>query len=499
MADTDIIREKFFTEGKNKTEISLETGFDRRTIRKYIELEDWNEDITHVSQRESKLDPFKKQIYEWIENDKLQRRKQRHTAFRIFTRLQELYPGSFNCSYKTVANYVAKIKKEIFNTSKGALPLDHIPGEAQVDFGSADFIENGTRYSGKYLVLTFPYSNAGYMQLFHGETYECLAEGMKSIFEYIGGVPSKIWFDNASSMVASILEDGKRNLTDSFTRFKNHYGFEASFCNPGKGNEKGNVENKVGYFRRNLLVPIPEFKNIEEYNKILLEKCDNDMDRIHYSKKISVKSLFNEDSDNLSKLSATPLDIVSYTEARVNNYGKIKLNNGVHTYSVVPRLSKEYVTVCLRAHNITILDTNFKEVVSHRRFYGKETQESMNWIPYLDQIAKYPTAFKYTGIRNMLPDPVKEYIERLDTRNRGEALRILSKITDETSFENGLEVFSKALDYEIKDSDSLITIYNSQITGLPTLEHIPVPDNIPKVEPIKTNLKPYDSLLRSNY
>lgn len=223
------------------------------------------------------------------------------------------------------------------------------------------------------------------------------------------------------------------------------------------------------------------------------------MDRIHYSKKISVKSLFNEDSDNLSKLSATPLDIVSYTEARVNNYGKIKLNNGVHTYSVVPRLSKEYVTVCLRAHNITILDTNFKEVVSHRRFYGKETQESMNWIPYLDQIAKYPTAFKYTGIRNMLPDPVKEYIERLDTRNRGEALRILSKITDETSFENGVEVFSKALDYEIKDSDSLITIYNSQITGLPTLEHIPVPDNIPKVEPIKTNLKPYDSLLRSNY
>ena len=69
----------------------------------------------------------------------------------------------------------------------------------------------------------------------------------------MGGVPTRIWFDNASSMVASIHQDGKRKMRESFARFVNHYGFEAVFCNKGAGIEKGNVENRVGYLRRNYL------------------------------------------------------------------------------------------------------------------------------------------------------------------------------------------------------------------------------------------------------
>jgi hypothetical protein len=36
-------------------------------------------------------------------------------------------------------------------------------------------------------------------------------------------------------------------------RFKCHYGFKSVYCNPASGNEKGSVENAVGYVRRNLL------------------------------------------------------------------------------------------------------------------------------------------------------------------------------------------------------------------------------------------------------
>jgi len=50
------------------------------------------------------------------------------------------------------------------------LPLEHVPGEAQVDFGDADFYENGKLYNGKYLNLSFPYSNKGYTQLFKERT-----------------------------------------------------------------------------------------------------------------------------------------------------------------------------------------------------------------------------------------------------------------------------------------------------------------------------------------
>lgn len=495
MTDTNDIREMFFSEGKTKTEISNKTGFDRKTISKYILQEDWNEPLENNTPRESKLDPFKKEVYSWIENDKNQRVKQRHTAFRVFTRLRNKYKDEFDCSYKTVANYVAIVKKEVYSKNKGTLPLEHNPGEAQVDFGSADFIENGTRYSGKYLALSFPSSNAGYYQFFHGETYECLAQGMKNIFDYIGGVPYKIWFDNASSMVAGFYSDGERKLTDSFIRFKNHYGFEAVFCGRGKGNEKGNVESKVGYFRRNFMVPIPEFKDIEEYNKEVLKLGDSDLKRLHYKKKTSIDILFSKDKKNLLELPKTDFDVVTYKTSRVNNYGKVSLNSGKHTYSVVPREAGNNITVAFRADKVTMLDESLKEIVTHKRLYGDCEQESMDWIPYLEQISKYPTAFKYTGIHKMLPDPVNEYLDRLQKREKGEALKVLAKITKETDFNTGVNIFLKALKYEVNDSDSLISIYYRDCSSFPAMESIPVSPQIPDLKPITINTEMYDSFL----
>ena len=78
----------------------------------------------------------------------------------------------------------------------GFLPLEHPPGEAQVDFGEARFIENGVEYDGYYLNMSYPHSNGGHMQLSKSANQECLLEGMKAVFEHIGGVPTAIWFDN---------------------------------------------------------------------------------------------------------------------------------------------------------------------------------------------------------------------------------------------------------------------------------------------------------------
>lgn len=42
---------------------------------------------------------------------------------------------------------------------------------------------------------------------------------MKRIFEYIGGIPIRLRFDNMTTAVAQVLKDGERVLTDGFTRF----------------------------------------------------------------------------------------------------------------------------------------------------------------------------------------------------------------------------------------------------------------------------------------
>ena len=79
MTETHDIRTKYYDEGKNITLVARETGFDRKTVRKYINRKDWNQKAP-VSDKPSILDPFKPLIDQWLENDKQQRRKQRHTA-----------------------------------------------------------------------------------------------------------------------------------------------------------------------------------------------------------------------------------------------------------------------------------------------------------------------------------------------------------------------------------------------------------------------------------
>ena len=180
MTEVHNLRKLYYDEGKNITEISKQTGRDRKTVRQSLNKEDWNENQPHplTGIEFPKLGPFKAEIDGWLMDDKKAKRKQRHTARRVYDRLVAEYPGSFNCSYRTVAGYVGMKRKEIYGKRAGYLPLEHIPGETQADFGDAQYYEGGQLYSGKYLNLSFPYSNQGYFQLFRGENQECLLEGL---------------------------------------------------------------------------------------------------------------------------------------------------------------------------------------------------------------------------------------------------------------------------------------------------------------------------------
>lgn len=89
--------------------------------------------------------------------------------------------------------------------------------------------------------MTLPYSNAGFVQIFRGETQEYLLEGMKKIFQHMGRVPSEIWFDNLSAAV-KVRNKKERKLNETFESFCSHYSFKPVFCNLSAGNEKGYVK-----------------------------------------------------------------------------------------------------------------------------------------------------------------------------------------------------------------------------------------------------------------
>ena len=495
------IREMYYQQDKNISEIASETGFNWKTVKKYVDMEDFSSPPPKPASEdshESKLDAFKPLIDSWLEADKLAPRKQRHTAKRVFSRLQKEAAG-FDCSYRLVAMYVSHKKKELhLNKKDGSIPLEHRPGEAQVDFGYADFYENGKLYhDAKYLVISFPYSNGGYLQLNYGENLECLLEGLVAMFEYIGGVPAEIWFDNTRTIVTEIIKGGGRNVTERFQRFCEHYRFKPVFMNPESGWEKGNVENKVGYLRRNELVPIPRFESLKEENKYLLTQCDADMKREHYDDDSGrfISELFEEDKARLISLPSVPFDTALYTVARTDKYGKFTLDNGKHRYSASPAFSECTINLKITSTQVIVMDADMTEIVRHKRLYGDD-HERMDWLPYLSYIAKKPRSLRNSGIYDMMPASMQQYMDSCDNKDRGRALKILAELTSRTGFNSALATVDEAIRFHATDPDSLESLYRrtySEVPIMPPISASELPSQ--KIIPFRNELKELDALL----
>lgn len=496
------IRDLYYGQDKSLKEIADIEKLDWRTVRKYVDMEDFNEtpQSPDEEQPSSKLDQFKPLIDKWLTEDKKAPRKQRHTAKRVHNRLKEEAEG-YDCSYRLVATYVAERKKELRLKKKdGYLPLEHHPGEAQADFGYADFYENGKlHHEAKYLVLSFPYSNGGYLQLNYGENMECLLEGLVAMFEYIGGVPTEIWFDNTRTIVTEIIKGGGREVTERFQRFCEHYRFKPVFMNPESGWEKGSVENKVGYLRRNELVPVPQFEQLSAKNRELLAACDKDMGREHYDDVDNrfISELFLEDKAAFLPLPSVPFDTSLYTTARTDKYGKFTLDAGKHRYSASPAFCEETVRLHITSSEVIVMDSDLHEVVRHRRLYGDD-HESMDWIPYLRYIARKPRSLKNSGIYDMMPDSMRLYMDGCDSKDRGKVLKVLAELTGRSGFEGALTAVGKAIEHHAMDPDSLMNLYRCTYMDVPPLPPIKPSAGIPSMKAISfpSDLGVLDAVLK---
>jgi transposase len=479
--------------GKSYRKIAEETGHNFETVKKYVERNDFNLESKPTKRRRSKLEPYKELIDSWLESDLKSKPKQRHTAQRIYNRLKEMYREEFKVSDRAIREYVSRRKKEIGLNTEGYLPLEHPPGEAQVDFGEAQFIEKGILYDGYYLNLSFPYSNAGMLQVFKGQNQECLLEGLKDIFNFTGGCPTAIWFDNMSTVVNEIRKQGKRDINKGFLRFIMHYGFASNFCNPNSGHEKGHVENKVGYHRRNFLVPIPEFEDIRKYNRELLQRCQIDMNRDHYKRAASIAQLFEEDRQAMQSLPRIPFEVCRLEAVKADNYAKVRYEN--QRYSSAPDYAGKQLWLKIGAHQIELLDREYQQIISHERLYG-QPKESMKWIPYLELMARRPTALRYSSFIKELPATIQQYFDQCEYEAKKAALKVLSRMVNHTDVETASQAFETAISKGTTDIDSIWATYVQQTSGIPEAEAINLPTTVPELKEYHPDTSVYDTLLR---
>jgi transposase len=499
MDEIHFIRQLYYEQGKDISAISAETGHDRKTVTKYLDMTDFNSPEPKAYDPEMmcpKLDAYKPLIDEWLTGDRKAPRKQRHTAKRVYHRLQSEVNG-FDCSYRLVAKYVAYRKSQLkLDKGKGYLPLIHHPGEAQADFGAAQFFENSMVRDGKYLVLSFPYSNAGYVQLMYGENAECFMESMDAIFRYIGGVPHEVWFDNTSTIVTKILKNGGRQLTDKFLRFSEHYGFQYRFMNPESGWEKGNVENKVGYSRRNYLVPPPRFTDLSDFNRQILDDCTRDMNREHYHYDQTILERYDEDKKALLPIPDIAFDSARYENAHTDKWGKFTLESGKHEYSVSPDYASSNVWLKITSSHVHVMNMQHNNIVTHKRLYGDSKQSSMEWLPYLKAISRKPRSLFNSGIYDMMPEGMQEYMKTCGSTDRGAILKVLAELTDRTGFDSAVQTVNQALLYQVKDPDSLKNLYRRLYSDVPELPPMPSQNGVPGLRQMPVDLASYDRLLK---
>jgi hypothetical protein len=395
-------------------EITGRTGHHFNTVKKYADREDWNATYKPRKKRETLLGPLKEIIDQWLQEDLKRSRKYRRTGTKIYNGLKAgaEYSKQLTVCKQTVINYVSRRKKELCKkTYSTAMFSLHAMCEAQVDFGKILVVgKSGAEETWHELVVPFPWSNAGFAQVCRYETKECLCEGLQRIFGYIGGVPTRLLFDNMSSAVVHIEAECKRQLTEMFMRFTMHHRFKAEFCNPDSPNEKGNVENKAGYIRRNYLLPPPKIEDPEAFNQTLLQTCSKDMERGHYAKKEQISMLFSAGQEALIPLPRERFRVFTLEKAKTDKYSFIAYDK--NKYSTAPGYAECGMWLEVGAGEIRVLNGQYGLVAVHKRKYGHTAQPTIDFENYIGALSRKPRAFLKPPYFLTLPDAVRDHLNK---------------------------------------------------------------------------------------
>jgi transposase len=303
----------------SKREILRREGVHWKTLTKILKYPEPPGYRMKQSRPKPKIGAYLEQIAQIIESDKSLPKKQRHTAKRIYERIKESgYQGGYTQVREAVRD-IKRRKKEVF------MPLVHNPGEAQVDFGYALAKIAGFLRKVAFFVIALPYSDAFFVMAFERECTESYWEGHSRAFEFFGGVPCRISYDNSRVMVSKIIGTRERKLTDGFLQLQSHYLFREHFCRVARPNEKGVVEGVVKFARLNFFVPVPQAGDLDELNKKLASMCRDDMGRRLRGKSGTKAELIVEDRQVFLPLPPCPFDACRKQPTRANSLSLVRL------------------------------------------------------------------------------------------------------------------------------------------------------------------------------
>jgi transposase len=318
-------------------------ALDARTVAKWASVEQFHPRAGVP--RVSKLDAYKGQVVRWLDTHP-------YSAQQIFQRLHEAgYEGGITI----VKDYVHRIRPR---HQEAFLKLDFAAGEcAQVDWGEYGSIAVGsTRRRLSFFLMVLCYSRLMYLEFTVSQKMEFFLACHENAFAAFGGCPSRIMVDNLKSAVLQRLVGAAPVFNPKYLDFSRHWGFEITPCNVRAGNEKGRVENGVGYVKKNFLagLELADFAAMQPAATLWLDTVANV--RIHGATHQRPIDRFDDERAHLKPLNPAGFDLARVCTVRATKQFRVPLDT--NHYSVPARYAGQRLMLKAYADRVCIYDAD---------------------------------------------------------------------------------------------------------------------------------------------
>jgi len=365
----------------SQREISLKTGIDRKTIRRYArsyglaaaQETEFSKSPTPATGSggpadqkpppwppapEIKIPKLARSACEshgdWIE---AQVRLGRN-AMAIYQDLVELF--GFAHRYNSVKRFVRHLKKQDPEQyDRLEFPIGE---ESQVDYGQGALTlhPNGKYRRPRLFIMTLKYSGRAFRKVVWKSSKETWCRLHEEAFRYFAGCTQYVTLDNLKEgVIKPDIYDPEINPL--YAAVLEQYDVVATPARVGDSNRKGTVENAVKYTQDTALKG-RKFSTIEAQNEWLMHWEDRWASRrIHGRAKRQVEEMFQEEKPYLKPLPLVPFRYFKQETRTVYDDGTVQVGDSYYAASPAPLGSE--VTVRIYEDQIEILDPGRMEVI----------------------------------------------------------------------------------------------------------------------------------------
>ena len=406
-----VIRRWYRRDGVSIRAIARRTGLARGTVRKYLRS-DVVEPRYAKRRGVSKLDAFVEPLTRWLRQELQKGRKQRRRVNQLYVDLVAL---GYRGSYGRLAAFVREWRRSQEEASKRAgrgafIPLMFAPGEAfQFDWSEDWALIKGERVKLQVAHFKLCHSRAFVLRGYLLQTHEMLFDAHAHAFKLFDGVPRRGIYDNMKTAVDRVHRGKSRDVNARFSAMVSHYLYEAEFCSPAAGWEKGQIEKNVQDARHRIWHTAPAFETLAAVNDWLVSRCLALWEELPHPEQSghTISQVWADEKAHLMKL-PRPFDGFVEHIKRVSPTCLVSFER--NRYSVPASFANRPVSLRVYADRLVVAAEG-QIIAGHQRVivrdHGSHGRTIYDWRHYLSVLQRKPGALRNGAPFAALPEAFK--------------------------------------------------------------------------------------------